>query len=135
MKILIDQLKALDLPEGEFVVVGSAAMAARGIREAKDLDVLVSSKLWEVLARKYPVSQKACMYISVGDVELLGPGSMYRDPEIITTDDVIGTAEIIDGIPYINLGILKRVKKWRADPKDFRDIELIDKYLDTTSLR
>lgn len=40
---LLEELKDLDLPSGEYVVVGSGALGARSIRDPKDLDILVSN--------------------------------------------------------------------------------------------
>jgi hypothetical protein len=46
-----------------------------------------------------------------------------------TLDQLLGTADIIDGIPFASLN---EVRKWKAAsgrPKDLHDIELIDTYL------
>jgi hypothetical protein len=46
---IFKKLKELDFPLGEYVLVGSGPLAARGIREASDLDIAVTDKLWRQL--------------------------------------------------------------------------------------
>ena len=42
----IESLKKQNLPEGEYAVFGSAVMAVRGFREAPNIDIIVTDKLW-----------------------------------------------------------------------------------------
>jgi hypothetical protein len=46
---IIDRVKTLNLPEGTYVVFGSCPLALAGIREAKDIDLLVSKEIFEQL--------------------------------------------------------------------------------------
>lgn len=45
-KELVEKLKALGLPMGLFVVFGSGPLAAAGIRETNDIDLLVNGRLY-----------------------------------------------------------------------------------------
>ncbi len=49
----LEELKLLNLPIGEYVIVSSGPMAMRGIRECGDLDLLITEKLFNDLSKKY----------------------------------------------------------------------------------
>lgn len=127
----LKKLKDLKLPADEFVLVGSSAMGVRGIRESNDLDIIVSDDLWKMLAQKYPVTKEwGIDKIKIeDDIEILGEGSVFRDSQIAPVDEIIRTADVFDGIHYINLELLKKFKQKLGREKDYKDIELIDAYL------
>ena len=132
MKIqdLLKELDELNLPANQYAIVSSGVMAIYGIRDANDLDVVTTDQLWDKLAKTYKVTPPPrCERIKVGNVEFLGEGSMWQNPKIATPDELINSADIIDGHRYIKLEYVKAIKATRADPKDLTDIELIDKYL------
>lgn len=131
---LLKELKDLDLPSGEYVVVGSGALGARGIREPKDFDILVSNSLWSQLSQRHPVvSEHSVEKIKLGNLEILGNGSIYRDGGIASIEEQIKTADTIESFPFLRLDLLKRFKQKIGREKDMKDIELIDKYLSTRS--
>src|SRR4051812_37240321 len=49
---ILEKVKDLDLPPGEYVMFGSCPLAAAGIRKAGDIDMLVSDKLLDHLRRE-----------------------------------------------------------------------------------
>ncbi len=123
---LTQLLRALDqwhLPEGEYAITTSGAMAARGIREANDLDVIVTRQLWAELKRQHPEEDGK---IRLGEhVEVLGPSS----PVAADGEGQIARAEVIGGRRYVSLADVRQVKQSLGRPKDRRDLELIDAYL------
>lgn len=48
---IFDHVKSLNLPFGEYVVIGSGVMSAHGIRQHKDVDLLVTPALYETLKK------------------------------------------------------------------------------------
>ena len=48
---IFKKLKELNFPQGEYVVVGGA-VTAHGIRESKDLDILVTPTLYQQLQKQ-----------------------------------------------------------------------------------
>ncbi len=48
---IVRKVKELGWPEGSYVVFGSGPLAAAGLREAGDIDFLVSKELFEQLRR------------------------------------------------------------------------------------
>ncbi len=124
---LIQLLRALDawhLPDGEYAITTSGVLAVRGIREANDLDVVVTRRLWAELARRHPPDEGG--KIRLGEhVEVVGPGS----PVAADVEAQIARAELIGGHRYVSLPDVRRVKQSLGRPKDRRDRELIDAYL------
>jgi hypothetical protein len=49
---LLNELKKLNLPPDEFAITSSGCLAVRGIREANDLDLVVSDKLFDDLSKR-----------------------------------------------------------------------------------
>ena len=43
---IVDQVKSLNLPLGQYAVTGSGVMAAHSIRDYKDIDLLVTLELF-----------------------------------------------------------------------------------------
>jgi hypothetical protein len=129
-KLLLEQLNNLNLPKDKYVVVGSGSMAAHGIREANDFDILVTFDLWEEFEKDNPVVMSGkTQNILFGDLQILGNGSMYRIPEIASIEEMISTADIIEGHPFLKLELVKKFKKNEGREKDLKDIDLIDEYL------
>ncbi len=69
----LDELEKLNLPKGKFSIFGSGPLAIRGLRENKDLDILVTHNLWYKLAKKYPVVLKPERppLIFIGHIQIL----------------------------------------------------------------
>lgn len=127
---LVEQLDALNLPEGEYVVVGSGAMAARGIREANDFDILLTWSLWKKLKGIHGVvMHEGNENINLGNIQFLGKNNVFRDESICTLEEMIKTADKIEGINFLRLDLLKKYKTILGREKDLKDIELIDDYL------
>lgn len=116
----------LKLPSNQFIVVGSGVMAALGIRESDDIDLIVSQAIFDNLdslgwERDTWVDQT---------VLKSGPFDIGRTWDGKTVDELMKTAIVIEGIPYLNLSDLRKWKQARGRDKDIRDIELIDAYLE-----
>lgn len=124
---IIRKVKALDFPEASFVVFGSAPLAVAGLREAGDIDFLISESLFEKLKQ-------------LGWQELDKGG---KDKPLVkdtfeahknwnfssyspTLEQLLSTADVVEGVPFASL---QEVRKWKTTsgrPKDLVDIELID---------
>lgn len=127
---IIAKVKALELPAGSFVVFGSCPLAAAGLREANDIDMLVSEEAHAMLkAKGWQEIEKGLddkpLTHDVFDAHTSWNFSAYSP----TLEQLLVSADIYSGIPF---AALEEVRKWKAAsgrPKDSRDIELIDNYL------
>ena len=124
--LLIDELSSFNLPTDQFAVTSSGTLAVRNLREANDLDVIVSEKLWKKLIKKYPISKDSDFEsIDIGNVQLLHCGSWFTG----NNEKMIEEADVINGIRYVKLEEIKKRKIGRDREKDIRDIKLIEDFL------
>ena len=124
---LFDLVRSLELPDGDFAIFGSGPLIVRGVVEASnDLDVLTRGAAWE-RARDCGV----LVYLPEHDVEIV---SLFDGAVTIGTewaigefdvDELIDTAETIDGLPFVRLVHVIRYKEIAARPKDLRHLELL----------
>lgn len=129
------EVEKLDLPEDEFVVLGSGILAALGIREIKDIDLLIKSEFFEKLKNEgwsYEV-------IEIGgqprDMVSKGNTQAFKDfwweGKILPFEDGMARCEKINGINFVSLRTLLEYKKDMKREKDIRDVILIEGYLKT----
>lgn len=127
---IVARVKKLGLPAGEYVVFGSCPMAMAGIREAHDIDILVSPTVlhqykkagWKQ-ANKGP-NDKPLTH-EVFEMHDQWNFSSYKP----TLDHLLETAQYYDDVPFASL---EEVRKWKiasGRPKDLIDISLIESHL------
>lgn len=125
------RVKELNLPLGSYAVFGSGPLEAHGIREAHNIDILVTEELFRTL-KKDEATWKLC---SLHDMhESLKKGEdveVYYSwaPDSWDIPAMIKEADMIDGVPFVKLETVMEWKKIRNHPKDARDIALITEYL------
>lgn len=133
----IEQLKKIGLHIDEFVIVSSGALAIRGIREAKDLDVIVTNSLWNKLTATYQTEVEngvERIKFDNSNIEILNPAqSIFGNSRVVSVEEIFEKADIFGGIKFINLNHLKKIKTKLGREKDLKDIELIDEYLKNNS--
>ncbi len=128
-------VSALNLPRGEYAVVGSGILAAKGIRRADDVDLVMTLDLmkrllvegWKTNPTAFAITGREFMSITNGSVEAFS--DMKRGTYMTDTIDIIRSAEVIKGIPFMNFEETKAFKAALGRPKDTTDIQLIDEYL------
>lgn len=128
----ISRVKELNLPEDEFMVYGSAILDVLGIRKAQDVDILVSSELFEKLEKergwqrhhKYPTTLEHPEGISGAKVNLDFMKENY------SLEDVLPLAIYIESVPFMSLEMLINAKTQLGREKDLVDIKLIEDYLE-----
>jgi hypothetical protein len=124
---LLNELRALALPPGQYAVFGSGPMGVRGLREIRDVDVIVSASLFAELSLRYGAQEHAhgLNKIQVGNVELLD--GWYPDVGALQT--LIDEADWIDGLPFVKLAKVLEWKEKFGRSKDGPDIETIKAHL------
>ena len=129
---IVKRTKSLGLHIGEYALFGSVPLAAHGIRESHDIDIIATHEVYEKLKKQgweeeqFPedrkMLQKDCF--EIGDDWNFG--TYNPDPALL-----IKNAEIIEGIPVVRLEEVVEWKKAFGREKDKLDIELIDRFLKT----
>lgn len=120
------ELDTLHLPKDQYALFGSAVLAVRGIRDAKDLDIVVKRDLWNILIQQYPQHlDESGLILRFGIIEI------SRDWRSLTDEvnAMVDTAEFFDDIPVVGTEYFFRFKKELGREKDFIDIELLSHYL------
>ena len=128
MQTLFEKLKALELPAGQYAVFGSGPLAVRGIIPiANDLDVICRPVIWEQIKAIGKIE-----FLPEYDVEVVH----LDDSEIsfgttwgigdFDIDELVSTAEEIDGLPFVRLVHVVAYKKIRGNDKDLRHLRALE---------
>ncbi len=125
---LVEEFKKLNLSDNEYIIYGSGALAVRGIRDVRDLDVFVTDKLYQKLEKIYLKNKKE-EKIKIGEIEIYPSRTWEWESDVGKLEDVIERGEVINGIRFILLEDLITCKKKMGRCKDFKDIKLIENYL------
>jgi uncharacterized protein (TIGR00730 family) len=121
-------MAGLGLPGGQYVVCGSAAMAARGLRPAGDIDLVVAPELYAQLKRSgweersFPGTDRpfALHHGPFDAATGWSVGTFRPDPARL-----IAAAEMIDGIAFVPLADVAAWKRACGRPKDLADLDLL----------
>jgi len=130
---IFKKLSELNLPLGEYVLVGSGPLAARELREANDLDIAVTDKLWQQLldSGDYKIEEKHnCLFLVEHDsdeVDIIKQLNWEAYPT--TVEEAIASADIIKGFPFLSIPETIKFKTALGREKDFRDIKMLEDYL------
>ena len=125
-----EAVRALELPKGKYAVFGSGPLAARGLKKAGDIDLIVTPDLFaELLARKeftQKPAESGSPSLVVGDVEIFCDWNCGMTEQV---SEMIATAEEIEGLPFVQLKFVAEWKRKYGREKDLRDLALIEKFL------
>jgi hypothetical protein len=123
---VIRELRALSLPEDQYVVVGGGVLALHGFRETEDIDLVVTESLFnELLGRGWRAKTRpnGKPGLKHGAIEA------YLDVNCETfersTSWLLERAQVVDGIPTTNLETLTGFKAGYGRPKDLLDLALL----------
>lgn len=135
---IFEELKKLEIPKEEFVVLGSGILSALGIREAKDIDLLVKPELFENLKKDgwhYEVIEiegKPRDMLSKDDTQVFK--DFWWQDKTLSSEEGIARAQNINGFNFISLQTLLEYKKTAKREKDAQDVVLIEEYLKKNNL-
>lgn len=126
---IVSRVKELKLPLNSYAVFGSCPLAAAGIREANDIDMLVSEEVFADLKKAgWKLVYKGPKDEPVVHDIFEAHSNWDFSPYSPSLKQLLSTATIVDGVPFASL---QEVRKWKAvsGPKHLPDIALIDSYL------
>jgi hypothetical protein len=125
---LLGEVRALGLPAGNFVLFGSAPLLVRGIVPMTgDVDVLARGPAWEAARALGPTVRLPHYDVDVvrlldGRIEI---GTVWGIGDV-DVDDLIDSAEVIDGLPFGGLAHVRAYKELAGRPKDREHLRLLD---------
>jgi hypothetical protein len=130
---IFGQVANLGLPIGQYVVFGGGPLAAHGIRPTSDVDLFVTTALYERLKlagweeRDVPEPGEG-RHMTQGIYDAADTWH-YREYDP-TPEEVIDAADIINGILFAPLVEVMKWKKAYGRPKDLVDVTLIEEFLE-----
>jgi hypothetical protein len=127
---LFEKVKTLNLPVGDYAIFGSGPLIVRKIVPASnDLDIVCRGRAWEKVRKLGTIEKLAAYNVSV--VSMCGGrltfGTKWGIGEF-NTDQLIDSAEEIDGLPFVRLEHVVRYKMICQRPKDLRHVEALEAY-------
>ena len=127
---IAEKVKALGLPEGAFVVVGSGVMDAMGIRKAVDIDIVVATDVFESLRQRgWQVDDSDSVHPTIRRDEF-EVSTAWRSPwGAMTVSDLQDDIVVIDEVAFVGLRLLLDWKRAAGRAKDIRDATLIESHL------
>lgn len=126
MRLLMDELKKLNLPSDEFSVFGSGPMAIRGLKEPGDMDIIVTENLWNKLKQKYELVKKPNYeYLTVNGIDFFHD---WTHPGY-DLNKLINDSDIIQRVRFVKLEAVLEWKLKRNLEKDKKDIDILKKHL------
>ena len=133
---IIRKIKKLDLPFGKYAVIGSSSLEIRGIRKSRDIDIVVLPEVFEKLLEKDEWSFDDTYHkkwsrnrLVYNEAEVYPDMILVKEKISIDINELIRTADIIKGIPFMSLDLLILSKRSSGREKDLKDIALIEEYL------
>ena len=113
----IKRLEELDLPRSEFLILSGGSLLLRGIRQTTaDMDICVSEELAKALDLENCPKDEAGCYVPFEDVQM--------------KPDMEGRAfDVIEGFQCQTLDDILALKRRLMRPKDIKDIEAIENFL------
>lgn len=128
---IFEKVKNLQLPIGQYVVFGSGPLEAHGIRQCRDIDLFITSELYQKLKsegweeKEWPDGDG--YYLKKDDIE--ADDTWHYGDYNPAPEEIIADAEMIEGIPFAPLDEVRAWKIAFGRPKDIEDVRLIDDYL------
>lgn len=125
MHHLVQELLGLGLPTGDWALFGSGPLLMRGwIDEVGDLDIISRGHAWthaQALGTDVVLEDGAMIY-QIGEGITVGTSWAYGD---LSIDQLIDSAEMIDGVPCVQLQYVLAYKLIADRPKDRSHISVI----------
>lgn len=129
---IIQKIKELNFPKDQYIVVGSGILDVLGIRKSDDIDIAVTKDLHQKLRQtgeweEHERYDRIRVFLKKDVYEII-PQLNWENYNT-TTEEAISSALVIEDIPFMNLEELIKFKTALGREKDFKDIELINEYL------
>ena len=120
MNALLQKVAGLGLPQDDYAIFGSGPLLVRGVIDSvNDIDIICRGAAWE-----HALSIGEMQHLEQYDVDIValddGRITLGRSWGIgeFDIDQLIDSAEIIEGLPFVRLEYVSAYKKIANRPKD-----------------
>lgn len=123
---IIEKTKMLDLPQGEYVVVGSGLLGVLGLREVNDVDLVVSPDILGKFEKKEDWQKEVKWgktFLSKKNFDMFS--QLAWEKYQTTREEAIMSARHIGGVPFMNVKETIAFKQALGREKDHQDIALL----------
>ena len=121
---LFAALRELNLPTGDYAIFGSGPLIIRRIVEAtNDLDIICRGRAWQAVQEVGEVMtfDDGNPYVNLrGGLLTFGTTWKYGTFDL---GELIDTAEVIDGLPFVRLEHVITYKQAAGRPKDLEHLQ------------
>ena len=120
-------LEVSGIDPDKICIVGSSSLAAIGMRQNDDIDLICKQEVRASLI-KHIKQSKVC-----GKIEVVRKNWSFFD-ESITDSEIIENDEkhfLFCGIKFVSIDLLQKRKQAQNRPKDIQDLDKIRDYLDS----
>jgi len=125
---IFERVRSLALPAGDYAIFGSGPLIVRGVIEpTNDLDILSRGEAWLraqqlgdlIYLPDFEVDIVSCFdgAITIGTRWAIGE---------FDVDDLIDTAEVINGLPFVRLEHVVHYKQIAGRPKDRAHLQRLE---------
>jgi len=124
---IVSRIRKLNLPTDQFIVIGSGLLDAYGLRQADDIDLVVSDSLYQTLRETGLYNEQRRHdedYLFAHKQEIWRTWGGEWTFSRLQHDSVT-----VDGIKFVNPTVLIAKKRERGSVKDINDIAMLEKYL------
>lgn len=124
---ILDVVRSLNLPVGDYAIFGSGPLLARGIIvDVNDIDIICRGAAWlqaQELGEIVYLDEYDVHVVSIDNQRItIGTSWGIGDFNI---DELIDTAEEIDDLPFVRLQYVVDYKKIAGRPKDLKHLKLL----------
>lgn len=128
----IDKVRGLGLPLDECIVIGSGILDQLGLRQAADIDLVVSEELHSQLGAVFQGWTAKERDGQIFFIDNANSAELWLDWPLEDRrwgfDELIEHSTVIEGVRFVSLDFVKRWKIWRGLPKDIEDVALIKEF-------
>src|SRR3989344_5315772 len=113
------EVRKMNLPLGKYAILGSGPLAIRGIRDSKDIDLIVTPELYFIIKKQKGWKIRFAygnFFLRKKPVEIWKKIGFWKNK--INIQNFINRSELIDGLPYVNLEDFIYWKKIAGRKKD-----------------
>lgn len=126
----LPELQTFNFPNDHFIITASGALALHGIRQNRDLDIVVSSELYELISTnerfKVGTAISGELYYSYNEWLQIFPSNWPLEDDF---EDTLSKSIKYEGVRFISLEDLLDWKMRYGRAKDVADANLIRMYL------
>jgi len=128
MNLLLQSVAELRLPAGEFAIFGSGPLLVRGVVDAvNDIDIICRSAAWnhaKEFGKEIHLDYYDVDIISIDNGSItLGRSWAYGDFDV---DELINSAELIAGLPFVRLEYVIAYKRIANRQKDIEHLHALE---------